>query len=68
MTGTGAYFYIVWNIWLRYCLNHQQDDYVLVWPAWYILPEVVRNSKLKVNNHANGNINGYTGNGAKKGL
>jgi dihydroceramidase len=24
MTGTGAYFYIQWGIWLRHCLNGKQ--------------------------------------------
>ncbi|KAJ9668705.1 alkaline ceramidase ydc1 [Coniosporium apollinis] len=32
MTGVGAYFYIIWGIWLRHCLNRRQDEYDLVWP------------------------------------
>jgi dihydroceramidase len=32
LTGIGAYFYLVWGIWLRYCLNGQQDDVEMVWP------------------------------------
>jgi dihydroceramidase len=35
MTGTGAYFYIVWGIWLRHCLNGRQDEYELHWPSFY---------------------------------
>lgn len=42
MTGTGAYFYITWGIWLRHCLNGRQDEYDLVWPSFWSLPEIVR--------------------------
>jgi len=42
MTGTGAYFYITWGIWLRHCLNGRQEEYDLVWPSVWSLPEVVR--------------------------
>jgi dihydroceramidase len=43
MTGTGAYFYIVWGIWLRHCLNRRQNEYTLKWPSIFTsLPEVVR--------------------------
>ncbi|KAL9055335.1 MAG: hypothetical protein Q9162_003642 [Coniocarpon cinnabarinum] len=41
MTGTGAYFYIVWGIWLRHCMNGKADEYELVWPRLLLsLPEV----------------------------
>ena len=49
MTGTGAYFYIVWGIWLRHCLNYRHDEYELYWPNWFTMPEVV-----KANSIANG--------------
>ena len=42
MTGTGAYYYITWGIWLRHCLNGRQDEYELLWPRIWNLPEVVR--------------------------
>jgi dihydroceramidase len=42
MTGTGAYFYIVWGIWLRHCLNYRHDEYELFWPSWTTMPEVVK--------------------------
>lgn len=42
LTGTGAYFYIVWGIWLRHCLNGRQEEYDLIWPTLFSLPEVVR--------------------------
>lgn len=40
MTGCGAYFWIVWGIWLRHCLNGKQDDYELVWPSLFSLPVI----------------------------
>ncbi|KAI9749938.1 MAG: pre-mRNA-splicing factor prp46 [Chaenotheca gracillima] len=43
MTGTGAYFYLTWGIWLRHCLSGRQDEYSLKWPSmWTSLPEIVR--------------------------
>lgn len=43
MTGTGAYFYIVWGVWLRHCLNGRQDEFKLVWPSlFWSLPSVVK--------------------------
>jgi dihydroceramidase len=41
MTGVGAYFYLVWAIWLRHCLNGRQEEFELRWPSIYSLPEVV---------------------------
>lgn len=46
MTGTGAYFYITWGIWLRHCLNGRQDEYDLSWPRVWSLPEVVRTKSM----------------------
>jgi dihydroceramidase len=43
MTGTGAYYYIVWGIWLRHHLNYRQNEYELVWPSvWTSVPDVVK--------------------------
>ncbi|KAL3420759.1 alkaline phytoceramidase [Phlyctema vagabunda] len=56
MTGTGAYFYIVWGIWLRHCLNGKQDEYVLNWPSIFTsFPEIVPASVLDAK--ANGEMN-----------
>lgn len=41
MTGIGAYFYMVWGIWLRHCLNHRQDEYHLRWTRIWHIPEVI---------------------------
>ncbi|EER28077.1 Alkaline phytoceramidase family protein [Coccidioides posadasii C735 delta SOWgp] len=45
LTGTGAYIYIIWGIWLRHCLNGRQDEYELYWPRFYNWPDVVRVEK-----------------------
>lgn len=42
MTGTGAYFYLTWGIWLRHCLNGRQGEYDLDWPRFFSFPEIVR--------------------------
>ena len=43
MTGTGAYFYITWGVWLRHCLNGRQDEFEVVWPSLLTsFPSVVR--------------------------
>ncbi|KAL1624416.1 alkaline ceramidase ydc1 [Neofusicoccum ribis] len=52
MTGIGAYFYIVWGIWLRHCLNGKQDEYELIWPSYFHMPLIV---KAKTPNRLNGN-------------
>lgn len=46
MTGTGAYYYIVWGVWLRHCLNYRQDEYELVWPNFWTVPDVVRRHSI----------------------
>ena len=52
MTGLGAYYYITWGIWLRHCLNGRQEEYRLVWPSFFSLPEIVRS--VDVNGHSGG--------------
>jgi dihydroceramidase len=71
MTGIGSYFYIVWAIWLRHCLNERQDEYVLKWPSLFSLPEVIplqeaekSNAYKKSRGYTNGN--GHTNSHAKK--
>ncbi|KAF1944513.1 alkaline ceramidase-like protein [Clathrospora elynae] len=54
MTGTGAYYYIVWGVWLRHCLNYRQDEYELVWPNFWTVPEVVRKRGVVISGHVNG--------------
>jgi len=41
MTGIGSYFYLVWGIWLRHCLNERQDEYMLYWPSYFAIPDVI---------------------------
>ena len=52
MTGLGAYYYITWGIWLRHCLNGRQEEYRLVWPSLFSLPEIVHS--VEVNGHSGG--------------
>ena len=65
MTGTGAYFYIVWGLWLRHCLNGRQDEFMLRWPRWMSLPAIERrktpagDGASSVNGHANGRANAW---------
>jgi dihydroceramidase len=54
MTGTGAYYYIVWGVWLRHCLNYRQDEYELVWPNFWTVPEVVKRKGVVAGGQANG--------------
>ncbi|KAK6958118.1 hypothetical protein Daesc_000911 [Daldinia eschscholtzii] len=41
MTGIGAYFYIVWRIWVHRCLDGDEDKFRLVWPSIFRMPEVL---------------------------
>lgn len=62
MTGIGAYFYIQWGIWLRYCLNGEQDQVEMVWPRMVTsFPYVVRRSTV-----LNGHVHGHGANGDAK--
>jgi dihydroceramidase len=54
MTGTGAYYYIVWGVWLRHCLNYKQDEYELVWPNFWTVPDVVRRQGAVADGRVNG--------------
>ncbi|KAI1350169.1 alkaline dihydroceramidase [Xylaria sp. FL0043] len=40
MTGIGAYYYIVWRIWIHRCLDGDEDKFRLYWPSVFYLPEV----------------------------
>jgi dihydroceramidase len=53
MTGTGAYYYIVWGVWLRHCLNYEQDEYELVWPNFWTVPDVVKRQGAVAGGQAN---------------
>jgi len=61
MTGVGAYYYLVWGIWLRKCLNDKQDDYELHWNGFFrSFPTIVRTTKALNSDLQNG--------GAKKNM
>ncbi|EPE32368.1 alkaline ceramidase [Glarea lozoyensis ATCC 20868] len=66
MTGFGSYFYLVWGIWLRHCLNERQDEYILSWPSYFSIPEVIpikivegKTTNGVINGHTNGHTNGH---------
>ncbi|KAI0548623.1 alkaline dihydroceramidase [Xylaria curta] len=40
MTGIGAYYYIVWRIWIHRCLDGDENKFRLYWPSVFYLPEV----------------------------
>lgn len=48
-SGIGAYCYIVFSILLRYALDDRQDEFSLVWPHVWWLPEVVRSKSRESN-------------------
>lgn len=51
MTGIGAYFYIIWGVWLRHCLNGKQDAYRLHWPRLFTsLPVLLRVEDQQISN------------------
>jgi len=54
MTGVGSYYYIVWAIWLRHCLNEEQGEYTLKWSGIFSLPECIKVSQSKSGSAANG--------------
>lgn len=38
-----SYYYIVWGIWLRHCLNGRQDEFEMTWPSiMFSFPRVER--------------------------
>ena len=46
LTGVGAYYYVVWGIWLRVCIDGRRGEFELVWPrTWTSVPCVVRREK-----------------------
>nr|OQO29156.1 hypothetical protein B0A51_03860 [Rachicladosporium sp. CCFEE 5018] len=52
-TGIGAFHYITWGVWLRRCLDGQQEEYDVIWPHLLSVPECVRRTPL------NGTANGH---------
>lgn len=60
LTGWGAYYYIVYGIWLRSCLDGKQEEYECVWERVWSLPVVRRRKGLAANGKANGTGSGVT--------
>lgn len=63
MTGIGAYFYIMWGLYLRHCINGKQDDYELYWPSTcFSIPVVLKKPAARANGQANGQSAGKKNN------
>lgn len=61
-TGLGAYYFIIWRVWLTRCLDGSERDFMLDWPSPFTsVPKVVPRPgsarKTVGNEHANG-VNG----------
>ncbi|KAI1446481.1 putative alkaline phytoceramidase [Annulohypoxylon stygium] len=41
MTGIGAYYYIIWRIWIHRVLDGEEDKFRLHWPSIFKMPDVV---------------------------
>ncbi|CAJ2513365.1 Uu.00g014840.m01.CDS01 [Anthostomella pinea] len=41
MTGIGAYYYIIWRIYIQRCLDGDEDKFRLHWPSVFKTPEVI---------------------------
>ncbi|KAI2463658.1 putative alkaline phytoceramidase [Annulohypoxylon bovei var. microspora] len=41
MTGIGAYYYIIWRIWIHRILDGEEDKFRLNWPSIFRMPEVI---------------------------
>lgn len=77
-TSLGAYYFIIWRVWLERCLDGKENEFMLSWQSTYrSVPRVVprRGHVANGNGHSNGNgkangngqKNGYSnGNGHKK--
>ncbi|CAN8099532.1 unnamed protein product [Discula destructiva] len=62
-TGLGAYYWLVWRIWLERCLDGGDSMYMLNWPSAMtsvprIVPRPVPIGKTQTNGYGNGRANG----------
>ncbi|KAF8542117.1 ceramidase [Trichophaea hybrida] len=46
LTGVGAYYELMYGIYLRYCLDGRQNEYRLVWKSVFSIPDVRRGVKF----------------------
>lgn len=42
LTGVGAYYELMYGIYLRHCLDGRQNEYRLVWSSVFSIPDVRR--------------------------
>lgn len=55
-TGLGAYYFIIWRVWLERCLDGGEAEFLLHWPSTLMSVPRVRSRQ------------GYTANGTRNGL
>lgn len=71
-TGLGAYYFIIWRVWLERCLDGGEVDFVLHWPSALTSVPRIRPRRILAagkaygNGHANGFGLGHGVNGADK--
>lgn len=63
-TGLGAYYFIIWRVWLERCLDGGEAEYRLYWPSTFSsVPRVLPRDGLAAqkNGRANGRgVNGHS--------
>jgi dihydroceramidase len=58
-TGIGAYYFIIWRVWLTQCLDGNEDRFMLQWPsALTSFPKVVPRPGYVPEANSNGHANG----------
>lgn len=58
-TGTGAYYFIIWRIWLTRCLDGNEREFMLHWPsALTSVPKVVPRPGYAPKENSNGRATG----------
>lgn len=62
-TGLGAYYWLIWRIWLETCLDGREGDFMLNWPSVFtsvprIIPCPTHIARADSNGYSNGYANG----------
>lgn len=66
-TGLGAYYWVIWRMWLERCLDGEEGVFMLNWPSMFksvprILPRPRQGTRMNGNGNGNGHGHG-NGNG-----
>lgn len=59
-TSLGAYYFIIWRVWLEACLEGKEREFMLHWPSPFtsvprVFPRPGHTAGANTNGHANGN-------------